>query len=503
MKKVFSIGLVLVMLLSLMTGVFVFNTGAAAWDGTSVSATLTGEGTASFPYLIGSGADLKYLAEEVLMGRTFAGTYFRQTANIDLGGNQWLPIGYKESSPFQGHYDGGDFTISNLHITTNHSAVGLFGYVGTTSGTLANECGIANLTVKGTVTLSGATSKIMVGGVVGQINYDSYVGTTQVYLKNVVSEVAVATTNMAAGTLIGGVCGHASGALFESVTNKGAVTVTADPCYNPTGGLVGRSENSTYRACINEGDVKFVTSSKSDQARVGGIVGFYYKKLADQWLTFENCVNTADVYAESTYSYESTTDHSNIILVGGIMGGVSYTAPVLDWDATGGEWRDYKVTFQSCANTGAITGKSPKSAGNISVGGILGSTYEGTKGAGNNGGGYKLYGCASSGDLTNTDSGRSGLVGCVYTDEKANYDLLIKDCVCSDVISGLKRVNSWTDVCVNSVGDSPSRAQTRAEAILSTATGDNDTVIIVVVALVSLVAICGVATKVVIAKKAR
>ncbi len=497
MKKVFSIGLVLVMLLSLLTGVFAFNTGAAAWDGTSVSLSLEGEGTSTRPYLIGSGADLKYLEEEVNSGNTFAGKYFRQTVDIDLGGKEWNPIGYKDALTFQGYYDGDNCTISNLSITQNHFRTGLFGSLGATSGSLANECGIANLTVKGTITLSEATSKVVVGGVVGQVNYDSYAGTTKAYLKNVNSEVAVTTTNMHNGTLIGGVCGHAIGALFESVNNKGAVTVTADDVYNPTGGLVGRSENSTYRACINEGAVKFVTSANNDQARVAGLVGFYYKKLADNWLTFENCVNMASVWAESTHA------SPNIILVGGIMGGVSYTAPTFTWAATGGTWRDYKVTFQSCANTGAITGANTVAKGNVSVGGILGSTYKGTDSAANNGGGFKLYSCASSGTLTNPDSGRSGLVGCIYTDKKANYDILIKDSASDVEVSGVKDVKNWAEVCVNTVGDSQSRAQAKAEAIISTATGDNDTMIIVVVALISLVAICGIATKVMIAKKAR
>lgn len=500
MKKVFSISLVLVMLLSLLTGVFAFNTGAAAWDGTSASLSLEGEGTSTRPYLIASGADLKYLEEEVNGGNTFAGKYFRQTVDIDLGGNEWIPIGYKETGvSFQGYYDGDHCTISNLYISKNHYKTGLFGSLGAASGSLANGCGIANLTVRGTITVSESTAKVVVGGVVGQVNYDSYSGTTQAYLKNVNSEVTVTATNMKNGSLIGGVCGHAVGALFESVKNKGSVTVTANDAYNPTGGLVGRSENSTYRACINEGAVKFVTSANNDQARVAGLVGFYYKKLAGNWLTFENCVNTASVYVESTNT------SPNILLVGGIMGGVSYhtSLALSTWAATGGVWRNYQVTFQSCANTGAITGKTTEAKVKISVGGILGATYNGLGGAANNGGGFKFYGCASAGTLTNTDSGRSGLVGCIYTDSQANYDILIKDSASAIEVSGVKAIKNWSEICINTVGDSLSRAQTKANAIISTATGDNDTMIIVVVAIISLVAIFGVAAKVMTAKKAR
>ncbi len=41
------------------------------------------------------------------------GYYFKQTADIDLTGVAWEPIGYSGSYYFAGNYDGGDHSITN------------------------------------------------------------------------------------------------------------------------------------------------------------------------------------------------------------------------------------------------------------------------------------------------------------------------------------------------------------------------------------------------------
>ena len=483
MKKILSIGLVLVILLSMMTGIFVLDAGAAAWDGTSVSASLAGEGTASNPYYIGSGADLKYLANAVNMGEKFTGKYFRQTTDIDLGSKEWVPIGYKDDFTFQGHYDGGNHTISNLYITTTHYRTGLFGSVGATSGTLSTECGVANLTVKGTINVNASSSvAVVIGSVVASVNYNKYLGNTQVYVKNVVSEVSLTASGLAKETLVGGACGHVSGALLENVTNKGSITVSGGAADGSNAGVAAQAENSTLRTCLNYGTIKVTTTQNGGQLRAGGIVALYYKQDINQWLTLENCVNTASVYVESTNTSPS------IILVGGILGGVNYSAATSTWAATSGVWRNYQITIRNCANTGAITGKIPTTNAVISVGGILGSTYCGSGGQGNNGGGFTIIGCASSGALSNTNSGRTGLIGCVYNDKKANYNILIKDTYCSEELcgTGVRYIKDWNEVVVNSISNSSSRAEARAQAILSTATGDNDTLGIVLVSVLAI-----------------
>ena len=78
MKKLFAIALVLTMMLSMLT----VTANAAAWDGTTASASLKGEGTADSPYLIESAEDLKYIQVKVNEGETFAGKYFKMTQVI-------------------------------------------------------------------------------------------------------------------------------------------------------------------------------------------------------------------------------------------------------------------------------------------------------------------------------------------------------------------------------------------------------------------------------------
>ena len=90
MKKIITIALIAAMMLSMI----VVGTSAAAWDGTSVSASLKGEGTEASPYLVESAADLAFLAKSVNDGTSYEGKYFTQTADIDLGGKEWTPIGY-------------------------------------------------------------------------------------------------------------------------------------------------------------------------------------------------------------------------------------------------------------------------------------------------------------------------------------------------------------------------------------------------------------------------
>lgn len=60
--------------------------------------------------------------------------YFKQTADIDLTGVAWEPIGYSGSYYFAGNYDGDGHTISNATSTgkkddKGHATAGIFGWV--------------------------------------------------------------------------------------------------------------------------------------------------------------------------------------------------------------------------------------------------------------------------------------------------------------------------------------------------------------------------------------
>ena len=88
-----------------------------------------GTGTQQDPWLITSQADLIALAEFLNSGNaeTFDteaagfgncyGYYFKQTADIDLAGVSWEPIGYSGSYYFAGNYDGDGHSITNAVST--------------------------------------------------------------------------------------------------------------------------------------------------------------------------------------------------------------------------------------------------------------------------------------------------------------------------------------------------------------------------------------------------
>lgn len=86
-----------------------------------------GNGTQENPYQISHAEQLVALSEMVNDGRTFEGQYIEQTADIDLVGYSFIPIGVAgKGSYFYGTYNGGGHKICNLTVDVD-SAGGLFG----------------------------------------------------------------------------------------------------------------------------------------------------------------------------------------------------------------------------------------------------------------------------------------------------------------------------------------------------------------------------------------
>ena len=80
---------------------------------------------------------LKWIATETNKGSNsqydgFTGWTVRLTADIDLGGAPWTPIGDSTvmATPFTGIFDGDNHTISNLVLIKDKTGQGLFGYAG-------------------------------------------------------------------------------------------------------------------------------------------------------------------------------------------------------------------------------------------------------------------------------------------------------------------------------------------------------------------------------------
>ncbi len=113
-------------------------------------------------YKIASASDLAYVAYMVNKGdTTYQSAVFYQTANIDLEGKLWTPIG-SYSYPFKGIYYGNGKTISNIAITdasvdsSTNSAAGLFGNI--------NGASICDVVLGGTTVYNTSKTK---GSLVG------------------------------------------------------------------------------------------------------------------------------------------------------------------------------------------------------------------------------------------------------------------------------------------------------------------------------------------------
>ncbi len=183
------------------------DTSTDVWDGTAATSFFAGTGTAQDPYLITSGAELKYLQNQVAGGNNFAGKYIKLACNIDLNARNWTPIG-SDTRPFKGIFDGTGLTISNAQVVANNHRYGLFGAIG--DG--ANKTQIINLQISGFnvgITESGGTFTFMAGAIVGEIYQNAMV--ENCIVKN--TNISVENTTYINGTydkkyFVGGIAGR-------------------------------------------------------------------------------------------------------------------------------------------------------------------------------------------------------------------------------------------------------------------------------------------------------
>ena len=85
-------------------------------------------------YFISNADELVYFAKSVNVdGETYAGKTVKLTADIDLAGKLWIPVGQTQVSSFQGTFDGQGYTIKNMTVnytgTNSNYACGLFGWI--------------------------------------------------------------------------------------------------------------------------------------------------------------------------------------------------------------------------------------------------------------------------------------------------------------------------------------------------------------------------------------
>jgi len=236
---------------------------ACAASGPAQSYAGTGDGlTAGTAFQVETAAHLLLLATD----SSNWDKIFVQTADIDLAGCTWTPIG---AFPyFTGTYDGGGFKIRNLTIS-GQSYVGFFAE--TDGATLKNIHLVdVNITATGEY-IAGLVGKVE-GGSIAASSVSGTVSSSSSSVGGLVgyasSPAVVITKSSSSATVsgssnIGGLVGDGNVQISES-SAAGAVTGTGDA----VGGLVGAMSGNGTEVVDS-----FATGAVQGQDGVGGLVG--------------------------------------------------------------------------------------------------------------------------------------------------------------------------------------------------------------------------------------
>ena len=235
-------------------------------------------------YTVYNANGLMNIAELVNGGKTDINITL--TADIDLTGKNWTPIGTDYDNSYKGTFDGGGHTITGLTFTTNDEFAGLFGWL--------NRAGtVKNVVMEGVQITSNQIYGGSIGGVVGYswgtIENCSVSGSVSgtVYVGGVVgaqidgSITGCSSSATVKGTVdVGGVAGQTnSSATLTACYATGNVTIEIAPKKNIAGGgLVGMNAGSSLLACYATGNVTS-TGSSTGYVHIGGFLGNNYANV--------------------------------------------------------------------------------------------------------------------------------------------------------------------------------------------------------------------------------
>lgn len=264
---------------------------ADVWDGSADIFYAAGDGTKSNPYLIASAKQFALFANTVNEGNNCKGIYYSLVKDINLNGNEWLPIANKGGASFAGYFDGKGYTVSNYKITATQYGFG--GLFGNNSGTIVN-LSVKNYTVNvsdnnsgirfigslaaynsGTIKYCYASGKVAatynsdlyIGGLIG---YNTESGTVSTcYATGDVSGISEYSL-VSAGGLVGANRGYIGGSYATGNVSSSNSSASAAAI---AGGVVGNNEDrtSTVNSCFATGDVEAVGSKWKNFA--GGVIG--------------------------------------------------------------------------------------------------------------------------------------------------------------------------------------------------------------------------------------
>ena len=247
--------------------------------------SLSGTGTAEDPFLINNLEELIWFRDHVDSceqdgSSQYAGKYIKLTADIDLEGINWEPIGSAtaDHGSFYGCFDGDGHTIYNLYVEKEGKGLGFFAK--TSGGGDGPRAQVKNLNFHN-VTVKSTDNSSYVGGVIGNSGGNTYI--ENVHLTG--------TINISGYGYVGGIVGHGYPDIRNCSVDGGDASKSIIACgYWAVGGIVGYSGNEEGPETIGC-SVKNITI-KTAIYGAGSILGVGHKgDITD--ITAENVVVTA------------------------------------------------------------------------------------------------------------------------------------------------------------------------------------------------------------------
>lgn len=119
-RRLLCAGLAILVLLAAVMFVIPTADVKAEWDG-STTTFARGRGTEDDPFQIANASQLAHLAVWV-NEKNYDNdkTYYKLTADIDVSGHEWTPIGWQYGAmprnKFKGNFDGCGYTVSGITI---------------------------------------------------------------------------------------------------------------------------------------------------------------------------------------------------------------------------------------------------------------------------------------------------------------------------------------------------------------------------------------------------
>ncbi len=245
--------------------------------------------------LIGTADELVYFAKTVNVDKNnYKGQTVKLTADIDLGGRVWTPVGNVSAYPgvtFAGIFDGGNYTIRNMHAVSSEPVYAAAGFFGSITGVVQNV-NFTNATVESThyAGVVVGYSSANVGMKIENCHVDGATVTTKPEL--------LANGSYDNGDKAGGIIGYCVAGDVVTGCSVENATITG---YRDIGGIVGCAAGTITNNSV--ADVTLVQDTTNGyQATVPETIGEVIGRRMEGLSESGNSVDTVSIQRKLTVS---------------------------------------------------------------------------------------------------------------------------------------------------------------------------------------------------------